>query len=216
MSRGTLVDSSTGSAISFTSAAIVHVIGWDADTADRAMLGAAAIVKVGGYEIASADEAGNGTIAIAANNLYVQQFVLAAPATVSGMECNVTTGSAGNLRMGLYRVVVGGTLELIAEIATEIDTTSTGDKSSSFSANVNLYPGYYVVAYVADGAPTLRSGVSGGTPYGLLTGKFDSNGLGAYRNALTYPSGMPSTVDATAWNKTAYIINRPRILLTGV
>jgi hypothetical protein len=215
MSRGTLVDSSTGSAISFTSAAIVHVIGWDADTADRAMLGAPAIVEVGSYVIASADESGNSTIAIAANNLYIQPFVLAAPATVSGMQCSVTTGSSGNLRMGLYRAVADGTLELVAEIATQIDTTSASDKSSSFSANVTLEPGQYVVGYVGSGTPTFRGGVSG-APFGVLAGNLNNGGLGAYRNALTYPGAMPSTIDATGWNKSLYIANRPRVLLTGV
>lgn len=215
MSRGTLEDSSTGSAISFTSAAIVTVIGWYDTLADRAMLGAAAIVRVGSYVIASADELGNGTVAIAANQLYIQPFILAAPATVSGMECSVTTGSAGNLRMGLYRAVSGGTLSLIAEIAAQIDTTSASDKSSSFSANVNLDPGCYVVSYVGSGTPTFRAGQTG-APFGVLAGNFNNGGLGAYRNALTYPGAMPSTIDATAWSKSAYITNRPRVLLTGV
>jgi hypothetical protein len=213
LSRGTLEDSSTGSAITLTSAAVVTVTasaGWG----KRVLHGAKSIFRVAAHKIASADESGNTTQAILANNLYAQSFLLAAPATISGMEISVTTGSAGNLRMGIYDIEADGTASLIAEIASAIDTTSTGDKSAAFAANVTLNAGYYVVMYVGNSTPTFRANNT--SPLGVLRGNFNNSGLGAYREALTYPSGMPSTVNPSAWNVALYLASKPRILLTGV
>lgn len=162
MSRGTLVDSSTGSAISFTSAAIVDVIGWDADTADRSLLGSPNINQVITSQklICSAHKTTNGAsstgAATVANKIYFEPFFLVAAATADGLGARVGTGVAStSIRLGIYECGSNGHPgALLRETSALSAATSGVDVIGSITA-VELRPGWYYTAVATEGAPAL-------------------------------------------------------------
>lgn len=80
--------------------------------------------------------------AVAANTLYAGPFIPVADITVDQLAIRVATGSAGSGKIGIYTALP--TLlpdTLVAEIAEDLDTTSTATLVGTFTANPTLRAG---------------------------------------------------------------------------
>lgn len=161
MSRGSLVDSSTGSAISFTSAAIVTVIGWDADATDRSVLVPQAIPSVGtgikAYPAHGGYSAG-GTLAITANRVYLLRFHRVSTAKIDAIGFRIPTvvGAGGTQAIcAVYEVDASG-VPNASPLATSntVAVDTTGNKYCTFTTPF-VPPENFVVAFLCDGAPTI-------------------------------------------------------------
>ena len=108
--------------------------------------------------------------AISANTLYAHIIFLPRPMTFDTIKIATASGSAGNLRMGIYNAdgtnLYPGTLKL--DIGT-VDTTATEQDELVISGDVSLDAGLWWLAMVADATPTLRAlGRGAWAPLGIL------------------------------------------------
>jgi hypothetical protein len=93
--------------------------------------------------------------AVLANRVYFQPIILANQ-VVDRIGIEVTTGAAGNCRLGLYTNAGGMPNALILDCGT-VDTTSIATVEASFTA-LRLPPAWVWLAAVFDATPTCRIG----------------------------------------------------------
>lgn len=91
--------------------------------------------------------------AVLANRVYFQPIILANQ-VVDRIGIEVTTGAAGNCRLGLYTNSGGMPGSLILDCGT-VDTTSIATVEASFTA-LTLPPAWVWMAAVFDATPTCR------------------------------------------------------------
>lgn len=101
-----------------------------------------------GYNATSA------TIAAVADRLYGTGFVVGEEDTFTRIGIEVTTLSAGNARLGIYRLEPDMTTAALILDAGTVDTGTTGLKEVTISQL--LAPGFYVLAVVFSATPTVR------------------------------------------------------------
>ena len=95
------------------------------------------------------------TLALSANTLYGIPFLVPALVTATSINIEVTTQSAGNnLRMGIYNDSSGAPGSLVLDAGT-VSLTGTGGKAITISQS--LSPGWYWLACVTNGTPTVRA-----------------------------------------------------------
>lgn len=99
-----------------------------------------------------------GSKGLTANRIFAQA-ILCPGAKFSGAKVQINTAvAASKCRVGLYQMMADLTpagAALIAETG-DIDTSTTGYKSSSFSAAITLQPGWYFIAVMSDAAIGIR------------------------------------------------------------
>jgi hypothetical protein len=143
--------------------------------------------------------------------LYAVPLYLPDTCRVNALICSVTTGSAGNARMGLY-TDSGGYPATSLLVATEITTIGTSGLKQQL-VNLTLPCGFYWGAIVFDSTPTMQeddnaSGTNmnwlGGTSGTDITGHAGITVTHAY-DALPTPSFTGGGVLATTV--------QPRILM---
>lgn len=163
-----------------------------------------------GY-IMDATASGSGTVGTLANRIYLASFHLPCRAEISGMGMEVTTAATGNAVAGIYQSISRASAVKIAQVANEFDTSTTGQKTASFSANIVLNPGYYAVALNLSAAPQIRTNLGSiGHLGGLYTGTAN---LGARYGSSTYSATMPATLASSLFS--AFAAGTPRLVLLG-
>lgn len=135
------------------------------------------------------------TFTLIANRLYYFPFYNPAQNTWTRIGINVTTGAAGNARLGVYNNVNGIPSGAPLLDAGTVDVSTTGEKEVVIS--LALAPGWYWLAVVSDVTPTLTAEqINGAT---LLCNVGSITGAGAavvyiYQShtyaALPTPSGI--------------------------
>lgn len=184
-SRGTLEQSSSGSAVSFTSAAKAFATLGAEDS--RRMLVAAPNVN---QTISSQKLICSGHLTIhnalstatatAANTIYFMPFKLEVGGKFDALGVRVGTGVASsNVRMGLYSINSSGHPgDLIQETSTVSSATSSTDGIGTITST-DLRPGWYYVAVATSSNPALGNAAQGGQIPNLM-GQASGNILSAY------------------------------------
>jgi hypothetical protein len=140
------------------------------------------------------------TQALTANRLYVHPIFVSQPITITQAQFEVSTAVAStNVVVGVYRAAVTNNrvepTTLLSSFGAAT-TATTGSKTLS-SLSVTLTPGFYCLAWLSDGAPTLRTVI--GYPLGGMAGITTSGssnlfiGLRSAYLSQTYSSPMPGT-----------------------
>lgn len=144
--------------------------------------------------------AGN-SVSLNASTIYLAPFLVQTPARVTGMgtKC-VTLAASSTLRLGLYRVKSDLSPGNLIDSTGDMDTSTTGIKSSAFSGGTRrLKPGLYYAAFksfggnpsvfAAEATPRVfQHNLLGGDP---STG--DSNGLRLYADGSSAAQALPTT-----------------------
>lgn len=158
---------------------------------------------------------GNSTLGLVANRLVVSSFFLPCRVEASGMGMSVTTGAAGNAMLGLYLSTSRSSAMLLAQIAAanQIDTTSTGDKTASFSSPIVLNPGFYLTAMHVSAAPTIRTNSATQPGQMSISLGATTNFGGRYSQSYTYGTTMPATLSSANFSTT--VASSPRVVLMG-
>lgn len=139
------------------------------------------------------------TAALTANRLYVHPIFVSQPITITQAQFEVSTAAAStNVVVGIYRAAVTNNrvepTTLLSSFGAST-TATTGSKTLS-SLSVSVTPGFYCLAWLSDGAPTLRTVI--GYPLGGMAGITTSGssnlfiGLRAAYLSQTYASTLPS------------------------
>lgn len=136
---------------------------------------------------------------------------------VDAFIINCTTAQAAKiLRIGLYRVGSDGNPAGLIVESGSIDVSSTGVKTSTFTAQV-LAPGHYWIACLSDGTTALYTGTTG-TAASVLRGPQSIGNTAGDMSVAGYAlsvatSAMPSTCPAITWTPN---LNVPHVLLRAV
>jgi len=142
-----------------------------------------------------------GGPAVTANLLYASPIYVSETLTTSALGIYVTTGAAStNVRMGIYNCANGIPTSLVVDAGT--GSTSSSAVTREISVSQVLTPGWYFIAAVFDGTPTLRAqAVNRGSTLGI-SGGLNGVGVTQYTAAHTYgalPATFPTvTADSTS------------------
>ena len=141
-------------------------------------------------------QAAGGTHTVSANTLYAAHMLITQPITFDRIFCEVTTGTAGNVRLGIYehdysthkpgaRVLDAGTADTAAAAVKEITISQL------------LAPGKYWTVAVFDATPTVRRHNGGGEWFMWPSGNTVNNdeaGLPALGLSVGFTyAALPST-----------------------
>jgi hypothetical protein len=151
-----------------------------------------------------------GTTTVVANRLYLIPFLhVYGGAVVSFKNYVLTAVAATKARAGLYRWnPLNGAPDTLVQESTDIDTTTTGMKTTTFTA-LRLKPGWYWMGFLCSGAISARgfsfntatAAAMGGTADGLQANAFLYATITAGWTALPATPTITDTVgtaDATA------------------
>jgi len=114
---------------------------------------------------------------------------------ISGMVVDVTAAGAGGTiaRMGIYSIGSDGLPnQLLAEGNGTVSVATTGSKSISFAANINLPSGWYYSAIISDGTPTVRAHNNNMHINPLNISQYHYGQTYAYKTIASF-SAMPTT-----------------------
>lgn len=103
-----------------------------------------------------------GTATLTASRQLFVPLVVPRRVVLSGLRISVTTAVAGQANLGIYgnTVVAGNDAPgaRLAQIASLLDTGTTGDKTGSFAASLTLEPGtLYWASLICSANPSLRA-----------------------------------------------------------
>lgn len=143
--------------------------------------------------------------AVVANRLYLLPYLHMFGGSVVSFKNYVTTAAASSkARAGLYRwnPLTGAPDTLIQE-STDIDTTTTGMKTTTFTS-LRVPPGWYWMSFLCSGAASVRSfsfntatpAAMGGTAGGLVANAFLYATITAGWSALPATPTIAATVSA--------------------
>lgn len=105
------------------------------------------------YTMLGFDTGGSAAFAVTANRLYAHPIVIGASETFTRIGIEITTGTAGNARLGIYDIANGVPTSLVSDLGT-ISTASTGEIELTISQA--LTPGVYALAIVFSATPTVQ------------------------------------------------------------
>jgi hypothetical protein len=112
--------------------------------------------------------------AVTANRLYLRPVPVLNTQTFDQIAIDIQTGSAGNVRFGIYGPFTGDWATL--PLALDCGTTTTGSTGlRSVSISKQLTPGWYLLAAVFDATPTVRSLNANNTIAPLGSGDLNAN-----------------------------------------
>lgn len=142
------------------------------------------------------------TLALTALRCHYVPSLLRIASPAVNLQINVTTAGAASTvaRLGIYAALESGYIGALLATTGDIDVSTTGLKVATLSAPVALPPGWYYLALVSSGAPTITAFVSnvanslGGHPLGAVSG-----GLGQieYRYETLATAVLPSSASAS-------------------
>ena len=220
LGRGTLEGSSTGSAISLTSSAVVTVTA-TAAWGNSVQLGAPNVnqtissqkfVPSGHLTINNASGTAAATVA---NRLYMMPFNLKVAGTFDALGIRCGTGvAASNAIMGLYAINSSGhPAALLRETSSQSTATSGTDVVGTVS-DIDLCPGWYYVAVVTSSNPALGRLDGGGSTFNLM-GQVSGNLVSC--NAAFYAShtfgALPNPAPSTSLTAIAIGTAVPTVFL---
>jgi len=151
------------------------------------------------------------TVAHTLNTLFGCPFFVPVITTYTSIVCEVTTLSAGNLRMGIYRdsTSAPGTPGALVLDAGVVSTGTTGAKSITISQSLD--PGWYWLASVSDASATLRAYTAANSLHWLgFTSATDTNVHIGRSVAFTY-AALP---DPFTGGSALVTGNFPRVMLS--
>lgn len=143
--------------------------------------------------------------AVVADRLYLLPYLHTYGGSVASFKNYVTTAvAATKARAGLYRWnPTNGAPDTLIQESTDIDTTTTGLKTTTFTA-FRLKPGWYWMGFLCNGAVSVRSfnfntatpGSMGGTAGGLIANAFIYATITAGWSTLPATPTIAATVSA--------------------
>lgn len=152
----------------------------------------------------AAVSSGNGVVT--ADQLYTHPFMVAVTTTFTRIGINVTTGAAGNARLGIYNFENGVATTLVLDAGT-VSTATTGDKEVIISQE--LPPGIYCVAVIFDATPTVGESavdyltqsylIGGGASTSGITGHYETRSYGALPATFSETDGLSNAVSLFIW-----------------
>lgn len=118
------------------------------------------------------------TLALTALRCHYAPSLLRLMPPAVNLQINVTTpGASGTVaRLGVYALLENGYIGPLLATTGDIDVSTTGLKVATLTTPVTLPPGWYYLAIVSSGAPTITAWVSnaanslGGHPLGAVSG----------------------------------------------
>jgi len=140
----------------------------------------------------------SGTTTVTANRMYGIPFIVSTAATFTRIGIRVSTGAAGDARLGIYNCSNGAPSTLVLDCGT-VSTSSIAEVEVTISQA--LSPGVYFLAAVFSATPGVRSVSSydGGMLVSLLGNTDSSAGTPSYGlytahtyGALPTPFGTPT------------------------
>lgn len=178
--------------------------------APLAAMGVTTYSKYVGNALANAP---GSALNVPANWINVNSFLLPCEGVYSGVDIEVTTAGAGNAAIGLYQCINDTTLGLVVQ-APEFSCATTGIKSSSFTSNIHLPAGFYVIAINAAASINFRAdtGARGIMPIEPNSGST----VQSRQNSRTYNAALPSTIDMSVANWGNFASVMPRVSLRKV
>jgi hypothetical protein len=138
------------------------------------------------------------TAVLVANKAYAMPIFFGQRVSVDWIAINVTSGTAGKARFGIYTDNGNCFPSTLVVGSAEVDTAASAVKTSDQSAApIVLVPGMYWLAVVSNATPTLRGHVVAGTPplLGLDNTLGTATGVG-WVSDFTYaalPAVFPTT-----------------------
>jgi hypothetical protein len=134
------------------------------------------------------------TQALTASRQYFIPLVVPRPVALTGLRISVTTASSGAANLGIYgNTVVSGDDapgNLLASIASTLDTGSTGNKDGTITGGYTLLPGVlYWASLIGSAAATLRAMAT--TSIQAALGRIANSANGV---SYLYASGSGSTL----------------------
>ncbi len=153
--------------------------------------------KVGAYLVGMPLQS-TGTLAIAAENIYASPFWVARNMSVDRLALQITVAAAAGkfMRLGLYTSTSALLPSTLIVGSDAIAADATGVKTATI--DVDLTRGWYHVAVLSDGTPTIRGAANaiGWTPLGIRatdTAQFEGCSYGAQAYGA-----MPATFPASS------------------
>lgn len=169
------------------------------------------------YDATTVYSATASTAAVVANTLYAVPFFLANAATLGAFRIYVTSGSAGNARLGCYAAGADGADGMTFRKPTTLivdggqqSTASNGSKYFGLDPVYDLDAGLYFLVAVFSGTPTVQ----------VLTATSCGWGMSPAANPATYKSGITESFTYGALPadfpgfKTAVVTAMPQIIAT--
>jgi len=158
LGTGASVPTTTGHVLTVTGAGATayQAVSGAADTVARAGSVGMGTIVAGEYLRSNLTSAATTTFAITLNRLYGVPILVGITQTFDRISMEVTTGAAGNIRLGLYTSHATTYLpdELVVDGGT-IDANSVAVQEVTISES--LVPGLYWGAFVSDASPTIRA-----------------------------------------------------------
>lgn len=117
------------------------------------------------------------SLALSPLRLYYMPFLLKTAAPIVSLMLSVGTAGAASTtaRLGLYAMTENGYPGQLLATTGALDVSTTGQKVGTLATPLNLPPGWYVLAVVSDGGPSVNAATTGGSnmiggnPFGYTT-----------------------------------------------
>lgn len=138
------------------------------------------------------------TKTLVANTLYFEPIEVTTPITIDAIVCEVSTGAAGAARLGIYNADTNWQPTTLVVDGSTIDTTAAAVKTRAITARA-LPPGRYLLAYVSDATPVLRSVKSG-----TFTGSCPTLGASALPINWNINFAYAALPASTSWDTVTY------------
>jgi hypothetical protein len=141
-----------------------------------------------------------GTAALTANRVYFVPFAVTRRCTLKTIGVEVTTGSAGTARVGVFSATALGLPdEVLKEAASTVDTTNIAVVTTALG--LELAPGVYFAAVKPSATPTVRSVNGDTTRVGRGSAAADLDGAAASAEVFFAESQSAGALaDVTAVN----------------
>lgn len=144
--------------------------------------------------------AASTTTTVFANRLYCTPFVAPASGTIDSIFARVTTGAAGNMRIGLYRPTASGILLPAALVADTGDLSTAAAATIGAAVNTSVSRGELMfAAFVYSAGPTMTALSNYAAPavYWDTTTTLTGPQCAIYK-AFTY-AALPADLSGSTW-----------------
>jgi len=152
---------------------------------------------------------------VTTNQIWIYPYVVTQLITFSGVAINCTTGTSGNVQVGLYNDNVGKPGTLIDSTASMAITTPATLTANFAAGNRQLAPGLYWIGSNSDTANSFM-GVSGTNAFGpwnigsatlshVFSAAAQVNGVSAAQTFGTWPTLVGATLSDLSSTRVPYI-----------
>lgn len=141
---------------------------------------------------------GSPTRGLTVNRIFLMPVRIYGLTPISSFTCQLNTAAAGNLRMGIYKLV-GTNFVKVCETA-DISTAATGVKTGAPTSPTTLQPGTYFVFFIySSGVGVIMPFGSNIVPYNCWyydPGSYTTPSSFPKASAVPYPPINPALNDA--------------------